>query len=109
MRSDLVFGATNRIPNRFLLVRALAKAARGLHKPGTRIQDTTNDVLVRFTEANQIAPHDAVSVAAEVPSQSKKAQTAKPGSSKHAKVSLIRQAPQPQPEAFKAPEHRKRA
>jgi hypothetical protein len=52
MRSDLVFGATKQISNRFLLANTLATAARGLHKRGTRIQDTTNDVLIRFGWAN---------------------------------------------------------
>ena len=109
MRSVLVFGAANHIPNRFLLVRALAKAARALHKPGTRIQDTTNDVLLRFTTANPLALHDAVPVAAAVPPQGKRPQTSKSGGSKHAKVSVIREAPQPLPDALESSENRKRA
>jgi hypothetical protein len=54
MRSDLVFGAITNVPNRFLLSQLAAKAARKLHRSGTRMQDTANDVLVRFSRANQI-------------------------------------------------------
>jgi len=109
MRSDLIFGAAKHIPNRYLLAGALAKAARALHRPGTRIQDTTNDVLVRFAHADQIAPYAGPPIAADVPSRSNKAQTSKAGASKHSEVSVIREAPQLQPEALKAPESRKRA
>jgi len=100
MRSDLIFGAAKHIPNRYLLAGALAKAARALH---------TNDVLVRFAHADQIAPYAGPPIAADVPSRSNKAQTSKAGASKHSKVSVIREAPQLQPEALKAPESRKRA
>ena len=55
MRSDLIFGAVTHVPNPFLLAKILAKATRRFHKPGTRIQDTTNDVLVRFGRANPVA------------------------------------------------------
>jgi hypothetical protein len=54
MRSDLVFGAMTNVPNRYLLTRLASKAARELHKQGARIEDTTNDVLVRFSRANPI-------------------------------------------------------
>jgi hypothetical protein len=54
MRSELVFGAMAHIPNRFLLTKLASKATRKLHRPNTRIQDTTNDVLVRFSRANPI-------------------------------------------------------
>jgi hypothetical protein len=54
MRSDLVFGAMTNFPNRYLLSQLASKAARKLHKPGTRMQDTANDVLVRFSLANPI-------------------------------------------------------
>jgi hypothetical protein len=54
MRSDLVFVAIRQVSNRFLLAEALAKATRRLHKPGTRIEDTTNDILERFGTANPI-------------------------------------------------------
>lgn len=109
MRSDLVFDAAIHIPNRFLLVRALAKAARELHKPGARIQDTTNDVLVRFARANPIAPHDAVPVAPVAPPHGKASLPSKAANMKRAKVSAIRDARQPVSEAFEAQELRKRA
>jgi hypothetical protein len=60
MRSDLVFGAMKQVSNRFLLAKVLAKATRELHRPGTRIEDTTNDVLVRCGCANPIADENAV-------------------------------------------------
>lgn len=64
MRSDLVFVAMKQVPHRYLLAAALAKATRGLHKPGTRIEDTTNDVLTRFGRAGPIAQGDTVPPAA---------------------------------------------
>jgi hypothetical protein len=55
MRSELVFSAMAHIPNRFLLTKLASKATRKFHRPNTRIQDTTNDVLGRFSRANSIA------------------------------------------------------
>ena len=55
MRSELVFSAMAHIPNRFLLTKLASKATRKFHRPNTRIQDTTNDVLGRFSRANPIA------------------------------------------------------
>jgi hypothetical protein len=55
MRSELVFAAMVHISNRFLLTKLASKATRKLHKPNTRIQDTTNDVFVHFSRANPIA------------------------------------------------------
>lgn len=55
MRSVLVFGAMAHISNRFLLTKLASKATRKIHRPNTRIQDTTNDVLVHFSRANSIA------------------------------------------------------
>jgi hypothetical protein len=48
MRSDLVFGALNQVSNRYQLCQLASKATRKLHKPNTRLQDTTNEVLGRF-------------------------------------------------------------
>jgi hypothetical protein len=45
MRSELVFGAMAHISNRFLLTKLASKATRKLHKPNTRIQDTTTTYL----------------------------------------------------------------
>ena len=55
MRSELIFGATTYVSNRFLLSRLASTAIRKFHKPNTRIEDTTNDVLVRFSRANPLA------------------------------------------------------
>ena len=55
MRSDLVFGAMANVPNRFLLTKLASQAVRRLHRPNTRIQETANDVFVRFQRANPMA------------------------------------------------------
>lgn len=52
MRSDLVFGALSHVSNRYQLCQLASKATRKLHKPNTRLQDTTNDVLIRFQVTN---------------------------------------------------------
>jgi hypothetical protein len=59
MRSELVFGAMTHVSNRFLLTKLAARATRTLHKPHTRIQETLNDVLKRFSHTDPIAgvPH----------------------------------------------------
>lgn len=61
MRSELIFGAVAQVSNRFLLTKLLAKATRRFHTPGIRIQDTTNDVLTRFTRSNPIAELQVIS------------------------------------------------
>ena len=48
MRSDLVFAALSQVSNRYQLCQLASKATRKLHKPNTRLQDTTNEVLCRF-------------------------------------------------------------
>ena len=50
MRSDLIFGALTHVNNRYQLCQLASKATRKLHKPNTRLQDTTNDVLDRFRD-----------------------------------------------------------
>jgi len=52
MRSDLVFGALSNVSNRYQLCQLASKATRKLHKPNTRLQDTTNEVLGRFQTTN---------------------------------------------------------
>ena len=52
MRSDLVFGALSHVSNRYQLCQLASKATRKLHKPNTRLQDTTNEVLCRFQTSN---------------------------------------------------------
>ncbi|WP_446744610.1 DNA-directed RNA polymerase subunit omega [Silvibacterium acidisoli] len=54
MRSDLIFGALAHVKNRYQLCQLASKATRKLHKPNTRLQDTTNDVLVRFHETSPV-------------------------------------------------------
>jgi hypothetical protein len=66
MRSDLVFGALSHVSNRYQLCQLASKATRKLHKPNTRLQDTTNEVLVRFQTTN---PGSAAPVAAPAPEQ----------------------------------------
>ena len=56
MRSDLVFGALSHVSNRYQLCQLASKATRKLHKPNTRLQDTTNEVLDRFHTTNPGAP-----------------------------------------------------
>ena len=45
MRSELVFEAVHTLRNRYMLCQLASKATRKFHRPNTRIQDTTNDVL----------------------------------------------------------------
>ncbi len=52
MRSDLVFGALSHVSNRYQLCQLASKATLKLHKPNTRLQDTTNEVLCRFHSSN---------------------------------------------------------
>lgn len=52
MRSDLVFGALSHVTNRYQLCQLASKATRMLHKPSTRVQDTTNEVFARFHTTN---------------------------------------------------------
>jgi hypothetical protein len=49
MRSELIFEALAREPNRYLLCRLVAKGTRSLHRPNTRVQDTTNEMLEFFS------------------------------------------------------------
>lgn len=51
MRSELIFKALAHEPNRYQLVRLVAKGTRLLHRPNTRVQDTTNEMLERFSES----------------------------------------------------------
>ena len=51
MRSDLVFEAVHTLRNRYMLCQLASKATRKFHRPNTRIQDTTNQVLHRIADA----------------------------------------------------------
>ncbi len=55
MRSDLVFEAMACVSSRYLLTKLVSKTTRKLHKPNTRIQDTTNTVLARVSRVHPIA------------------------------------------------------
>ena len=48
MRSELVFEAVHTLRNRYTLCQPASKATRRFHRPSTRIQDTTNEVLNRI-------------------------------------------------------------
>ena len=48
MRTHLIFGALIHVKSRYHLCRLTSKATRLLHKPNNRLQDTTNDVLIRL-------------------------------------------------------------
>ena len=51
MRSDLIYDALGSVQNRYMLCQLASKATRKFHKPNTRVQETMNDVLVRFGKA----------------------------------------------------------
>jgi hypothetical protein len=63
MRSDLIFGALTHVTNRYKLCQLASKATRKLHKPNTRLQDTTNEVLERFKDT---VPMDIHAEATEI-------------------------------------------
>ncbi len=49
MRSNKVFEALQTVQNRYMLCQIASKAVRRFHKPNTRVQETTNDVLNRIS------------------------------------------------------------
>ena len=51
MRSDLVYPAVRKLPNRYLLCQVASKATRKFHRPNTRVQDTMNQILEKFAQA----------------------------------------------------------
>lgn len=51
MRSHLIYGALAPVQNRYMLCQLASKATRKFHRPATRVQDTMNDVLVKFANA----------------------------------------------------------
>ena len=72
MRSDLVFGALAHVSNRYQLCQLASKATRKLHKPNSRLQETTNEVLVRFRHTNPTSSAP-VKAAVEQPVQARRA------------------------------------
>ena len=91
------------VPNRFLLAEALAKATRGLHKPGTRIEDTTNDVLTRFGWANPIAQGDTVPIAANITTHHSRPLVAITHRFKHLNAPAVLEIQHSLPEALQLP------
>jgi hypothetical protein len=73
MRSDLIYGALTHIENRYELCQLASKATRKLHKPNTRLQDTTNEVLVRFHDHSPMGGSRAITAAPEQVSQQRRA------------------------------------
>ena len=61
MRSELVFAVMPHVPNRFLLTRLAATATRKFHRPNTRVQETVNEVLMRFNRERLIPDAQAES------------------------------------------------
>jgi hypothetical protein len=59
MRSNLVFEAVHTLRNRYMLCQLASKATRRFHRPATRIQDTTNEIL------NKIAGSDRTAIVLE--------------------------------------------
>jgi hypothetical protein len=59
MRSDLVFEAVHYLPNRYQLCQMAIQATRKMHKPHTRVPDTTNQVLRSFYEF-KVGPPESV-------------------------------------------------
>ncbi len=53
MRSDKVFEALHTVQNRYMLCQLASKATRRFHKPATRIQETTNEILNRIAGAER--------------------------------------------------------
>ena len=53
MRSELVFEAVHTLRNRYTLCQLASKATRKFHKPNTRIQDTTNEILHRIADSKR--------------------------------------------------------
>jgi hypothetical protein len=56
MRSELVFSAIAHVSSRFLLTKLASKGTRKFHRPNSRIQDTTNEVLERFSRSSLLCP-----------------------------------------------------
>ena len=73
MRSDLIFGALTHVNNRYQLCQLASKATRKLHKPNTRLQDTTNDVLDRFKSTVPMAEETTLPVASAARLQERRA------------------------------------
>jgi hypothetical protein len=102
MRSDLVFGATTNVPNRYRLTILASKAARALHKPGARMQDTTNHVLARFSRSNPMGSAPALPVSQTSPSHPQKTLPVSPQKPEVSKFIPARERSNPLWEAARA-------
>jgi hypothetical protein len=105
MRSDLVFDAMGSVPNRYFLTKLASKAVRGMHKPGGRIADTTNDVLARFSHAYSIAGDQPLQEPLEVLMGHKTSLTDPPRQSKVVSIGPAREISNPlweEPRALRA-------
>ena len=102
MRSDLVFGAMGNVSNRYLLTKLVSKAIRGMHKPGARIEDTINDVLVRFSRVNPIGCRQALPEPLAVPLRPKMTLPAIPHKPKVVTLTPAREESSPLWEAQRA-------
>lgn len=69
MRSGLVFTASDRIPNRFLLCRVLAASARKMHRDGVSTSQCINNSLTTLGEHASEQPEDATQAAQEESSE----------------------------------------
>ena len=67
MRSELIYKALGPVRNRYALCQLASQATRKFHRPATRIQDTTNEVLTRISTAKpqQVMTAEPVAVASE--------------------------------------------
>ncbi|HSY72560.1 MAG TPA: hypothetical protein VK798_09970 [Alloacidobacterium sp.] len=52
MRSELVYSASTKIENRFLLATVTMRAVKRLHVVSTRTEDTANKVLTELATGN---------------------------------------------------------
>jgi hypothetical protein len=48
MRSELVFAAKRTLRNRYSLCRLVSTATRKVHRPNTRVEETTDAVLMHI-------------------------------------------------------------
>ena len=55
MRSELIFSASERIENRFLLATVVMRAVRKLHITSTRTEDTANKVLSEVADGRYVS------------------------------------------------------
>jgi hypothetical protein len=55
MRAELVFAAKRTLRNRYGLCRLVSTATRKFHRPNTRIEETTNAVLMHIANPSAAA------------------------------------------------------